>query len=265
MNYKETLARQLFSVVSIEVTIGQALAILVTLIVTFVLAWMAKRITIRHFERHGVKDDLSAKTAAKLVALVVVFVGFDVVLHFFGVRLASLFAASGMLALAAGFAAKDIVANFLSGIILRLDRTISPGDVIQVDERWLRIQQIGARTTVGKTANDEEILIPNSTLAQSTVTNLTREDDLSVIRTTIGVGLACDIEEVDRILLEAVRSLDWISTKRESAVFLGEFTRYSINFEVAVWIDDPDAALHARSKLNLALWSALNKAGITLA
>lgn len=264
MAYKETLARQLFGVGSIEVTIGQALAVLVTLIVTFVFAWMAKRITIRHFERHGVKDDLSAKTAAQLVAFVVVFVGFDVVLHIFGVRLASLFATGGMLALAAGFAAKDIVANFLSGFILRLDRTISIGDVIHVGERWLKIQKIGVRTTVGRTTEDEEILIPNSTLAQSTVTNLTREDELAVIRTTIGVVLTSDIEKVDRILLEAVKSLDWISTKRESAVLLGEFTEHSINFEVAVWLDDPDVALHSRSKLNLALWSALSKAGITL-
>lgn len=265
MDDKETQARQLFSFGSIEVTIDQAMAVLVTVSVAFVLAWMAQRITIRHFERHGVKDDLSTKTAANLVAAVVVFVGFDVVLHIVGVRLASLFAAGGILALAAGFAAKDIVANFLSGFILRLDRTISPGDVIQADERWLKIQKIGVRTTVGKTAEDEEILIPNSTLAQSTVTNLTRDDDLAVIRTTIGVPLTSDIEKVDRILLEAVRSLDWISTKRESSALLYEFTQFSIKFEVAVWIDDPDATLHARSKLNLVLWSALNKAGITLA
>ena len=265
MNNKEILSRHLVSVGSVELTVGGALAVLVTLIVTFLVARMAKRITIRHFERHGVKDDLSAKTAANLVAMFVVIVGLDVVLHIFGIGLTSLLAAGGVFALAAGFAAKDVVANFLSGIILRLDRTISPGDVVQMDDRWLEIQQIGVRSTVGNTLEEEQILIPNSKLAQSTVTNLTRHDDLVVIRATIPVDLTSDAELVERVLRETVESLDWASSQKDSVVFLSEITRYSINFDVVVWTEDPHAIFTSRSKLNMALWSALNKAGVRLA
>ena len=242
---------------------GTALAVAVVVIVTLVLAWLAKRITLRHFERHGVKDDLSATTAASLVAAAVVIVGLDIVLHIFGIGLTSLLAAGGVFALAAGFAAKDVVANFLAGIILRLDRTISPGDLVQMDDRWLEIQQIGARSTTGKTVEDEQILIPNSKLAQAVVTNLTRQNNLVVIKETIPVDIASDVELVERVLQEAVESLDWVSSQGESAVLLSEINRYSIEFSVGVWIDDPGAIFKSRSKLNKALWSALTKAGVS--
>ena len=261
---RDFLSQHLVTVGSTDVTGGMALGVAVVVIATFVLARLAKRITTRHFERHDVEDDVAANTAAKLVALVVVIVGLDIILHIFGIRLTSLFAAGGIFALAAGFAAKDIVANFLSGFILRLDRTISPGDVIQMGDRWLEIQEIGVRSTVGKTLEDEQILIPNSKLAQSTVTNLTREDELVMVKTTIPVDLTSDAELVERVLREVVESLDWVSSQADPVIFLSEFTRYSIGFVVGVWIEDPNIVFHSRSKLNLALWSALNKAGVTL-
>jgi len=261
---RDFLSQHFVTIGSTEVTVGMAVAVAVVVIATFVLARLARRITIRHFKQHDVKDDVSAETVAKLVAFVVVLVGLDIVLRIFGVGLASLFAAGGFFALAVGFAAKDIVANFLSGVILRMDRTISPGDIIQMEDRWLEIQEIGVRSTVGTTVEDEQILIPNSKLAQSTVTNLTREDELVLVKATIPVDLTSDVEQVTRVLEEVVESLDWVSSKGETAVILSEINRFSIEFVVGVWIEDPHIAFHSRSKLNHALWSALNKAGVSL-
>ena len=69
--------------------------------------------------------------------------------------------------------------DFLSGIILHVEHTIKPGDVIVVKDRWVQVEKIGVRNTVGKTHKGEEVLIPNSTVAQSVVTNLTRGDEVS--------------------------------------------------------------------------------------
>jgi small-conductance mechanosensitive channel len=259
---RDSMDHHLFILGTTEVTVGLAVATVLVASITLVLAWMAKRLTVRHFERHGVKNDLSAKTAATLVATFVVIVGLDVVLHIFGIGLTSLIAAGGVFALAAGFAAKDIVANFLAGIILRLDRTISPGDLIQMEDRWLRIEKIGVRSTVGNTVEDEQILIPNSKLSQSTVTNLTRENNLFLVQVTVPVSLTSDAELVERVLGETVASLDWVSSQEARGVYLSDINRYSIEFVVAVWIDDPTAAFESRSKLNKALWSALHEAGV---
>ena len=131
-----------------------------------------------------------------------------------------------------------------------------------MDDQWLKIQQIGFRSTVGTTVSDEQILIPNSILSQSVVTNLTRSDELVLIKVTIPVHLSSGAELVERLLSEAVETLDWVSSKAESGVFLSEINRFSINFMVGVWIEGSTAVFQSRSKLNKALWSVLHKAGI---
>ena len=147
---------------------------------------------------------------------------------------------------------------------MRLDRTISPGDLVQMDDRWLEIQQIGVRSTTGRTVHDEQILIPNSKLSQSVVTNLTRENSLVAVTATIPVDLASDVEMVERVLKESIERLDWVSSEGKAAVLLTEINRNSIEFRIGVWIDDPDATLESRSKLHKALWSALREAGVSV-
>ena len=84
MQRPESWNQHLITIGSTEVTVGLVIAVAIVVIVTLVLAWLAKRMTLRHFERHGVKDDLSATTAAGLVAVAVVIFGLDIVLHIFG-------------------------------------------------------------------------------------------------------------------------------------------------------------------------------------
>jgi small-conductance mechanosensitive channel len=81
-------------------------------------------------------------------------------------------------ALGAGFAVTNIVENLLSGGIPRVEKPIRPGHVIMVHDKWLFIKRIGMRTTAALTYDGEEVLIPNSTVAQSVVTNLMRENRL---------------------------------------------------------------------------------------
>ena len=131
----EFLDRHVFSLGSVDATVGMILIAAVVLIVTLALAWAVKRLTIRHFESHGAGDQVAVGTLAKILAVVVFLVGLDIVLHIFGLRLTSLFAAGGIFALGAGFAAKETIENYLSGVILRLDSTIRQGDVVIIGDR----------------------------------------------------------------------------------------------------------------------------------
>lgn len=159
---------------------------------------------------------------------------------------------------------QSIVENFLSGVILRLDQTIRPGDVVEVHDRWLKIDRLGVRNTFGTTAKGEEVMVPNATAAQSTITSLTREDRLYRVGTQIGVACSADLVQVRRTLEGAVAGLEWRSSQSESKVFLEEFTRFSVNYAVLVWIDDLDTARQRHSDLNEALWSSLKEAGIEI-
>ena len=88
-------------------------------------------------------------------------------LHLLGIRLATLFATTGALALGVGFALKGVVENWISGVILRVGQTIRPGDVVEIEGRWLKVKQIGMRTTDALAYKEEEVMIPSGIIAQS--------------------------------------------------------------------------------------------------
>jgi potassium efflux system protein len=260
----DLMNRPLFSLGLTEVTVGVVAVGVAVAIVTLVLARVVKRTTIRHFERHQSGDEVAVNTTANLMAALVLIVGLDIVLRIFGIRLTTLLAAGGLFGLGAGFAAKNLIENLLAGVILRMDRTIHQGDVIAVHDRLLQIERIGLRTTIGRTIDGIEIVIPNATVSGSTVDNLTREDRLVRVTVRVGVELAADLKVVREALESAVAGLDWKSDKHESTVLLTEFTHYAINYEVSVWVDDVVKWRQARSDLGEAISRELSAAGVPL-
>ena len=152
--------------------------------------------------------------------LIVWIIGLEIALHLLGIQLTTLFAAGGFFAIGAGFAAKNIFENFLSGAILRLERTIKPGDVVIQNDRWLVIESIGMRTTKARTYDGEEVLVPNSKVAQATVENLTRSDRLYRLEVRVGVGYEFDQEMVRTALEKTVDELEWRSTAENPSVYM---------------------------------------------
>jgi len=258
------LAKQLFTLGSTEITGEKALLILGITVITLAAAWWVRRLTIHHFEGHDQGDEVALKSTANLLAAIPVFVGVDIVLHILGVQLASLFAAGGVMALGLGLAAKNVVENFISGVILRVDRSIRPGDVVEAHDGWMRIDKLGLRMTSGVTGRGEDIMIPNATVAQSTVTSLTRQNRLFRVETNILISYSTDLAKARSTLEQIVENLKWRSSQREPTVFLSEFTRFNVVFKALVWIDDVAKADYRKSDLNEALWRGLEEVGIEL-
>jgi small-conductance mechanosensitive channel len=118
--------------------------------------------------------------------------------------------------------------------------------------------------TFGATAKGREIMIPNATVAQSIISSLTRQDRLYRVETSILVTYSADLAQARRTLEDTVASLEWRSRKEEPSVFLAEFTRFNVIYNVLVWIDDVEVARQRQSDLNEALWQGLEKAGIEM-
>ena len=112
------LQTPLFTIGSTETTVARLFAVAAVTLATLWAARLVRRSVVRHCEKHGIQEKLEVMTASRLVGFLVYFIGFEIALHILGLRLTSLLAAGGFFALAAGFAAKNVVENFLSGIIL---------------------------------------------------------------------------------------------------------------------------------------------------
>jgi small-conductance mechanosensitive channel len=204
----------------------------------------------------------------RILHWIIILLGVIVALQQVGISMNSLsgiFTAGAVVTVAVGFAMQNIAQNFVSGAILAAERTIKPGDVIEVEGRVVRVQRMGVRTTVARTREDEGVIIPNSDLVQNSVKNYTYEDSIYRLRAGVGVAYDSDMRRVMQVLREAVEGLEWRSAARKPVVFLTEFGSSSVNFEVSVWMNDPWRAPQARSDLMETVWWALKDAGITIA
>ncbi|MEO7218072.1 MAG: mechanosensitive ion channel domain-containing protein [Gemmatimonadaceae bacterium] len=253
-----------FTIGKTTLTLAALILFGVVILVTVLAARLAERGTRRGFALRGVTDAGTAGVTARLVQYCVLLLGVGIALQTLGVNLGSLFAATAFFAVALGFAMQNVAENFVSGIILLTERTIKPGDVLMVEQRLVRVTRMGLRATVARTRDDEDLIIPNATLVQKTVTNYTLRDALFRIRTSVGVSYGADLAEVRRVLEAAASGLPARVPSHDSRILLTGFGDSAVNFEVSVWTHDPWLARVDISSLNEAIWTGLQAANISI-
>ncbi len=259
------LNRTLFELGGTPVTLISLLTLVVIFLISIWVSKILQRIADRWLRLRGVLEEGTISTTKRLLHYGVILVGLGIGIQTIGVNLSALFAAGAVVAVAVGFAMQNILQNFVSGVILLAERSITESDVLEVDGRIVRVMRMGTRATVARTRDDEEIIIPNSLLVQSSVTNYTLGDSLYRIRAAVGVAYGSKMDQVMEVLFEAGKSVPDRFTEKDPIVLLLEFGNSSVDFEVSVWAEDPWLARVTRSNLNMAIWNHLKAAGITIA
>lgn len=209
-------------------------------------------------------DPGSIAALSRLVQYLVMGVGFAIGLETLGIDLGAFFTAGAVFAVGIGFAMQTIAENFVSGVILLVERTIRPGDILEVNGEMVQVQVLGIRSTLARTTDDEEIIIPNAELVKNAVKNLKLSDSLLRVRVGVGVAYDSDLREVMERLRAAADTLP-PNPKRPPVVLLQAFGASSIDFEVSVWTYDPWSRPAVASHLSMAIWSTLKEAEIEIA
>ena len=256
---------QVFRIGTTEVTVATLVAAALVILLTLALSAILQRAIGKALELRGVARDGNIRAAKRLLHYAILLVGFGVGLDTIGINLSALFAAGAVFAVGLGFAMQNIVQNFVSGVILLLERTIKPGDVLQVEGRTVRVQQMGIRSTICRTLDEEEIIVPNTTLVQNTVTNYTLLDSTFRLRVTVGVTYGSEMAQVKRVLESVARDLPWRDHAHDPLVFLAEFADSAVVWEASIWMDDPWSARRNRGQFHEAIWWAFQKSNITIA
>lgn len=163
-----------------------------------------------------------------------------------GIDLSSLTILVGALSVGIGFGLQNIVSNFISGIILIFEKSIQVGHIIEISTGVRgKVSQINMRSSVVTTFDNIDIIIPNSTLIQNNVTNLTFSDDIRRLNVPFGVAYGCDIDDVTKIILESLQNSELIFIRniplKAPKVRMTSMNTSSIDFELLVWIsENPD-------------------------
>lgn len=255
----------MFMIAGTPITVATIITFTLIVVATLVISGLVQRALIRLFRGRGLQDEGSVGVARRLTHYLVLAVGLGVGLQTIGINLAALFAAGAVLAVGLGFAMQNLAQNFVAGVILLLERSIKPGDVLQVEGKFVRVTRMALRATHARTLDDEEIIVPNSAIVQSTVTNYTLRDSFYRIRCPVGVVYSADMALVRRTLEQLAGTMKWRIKEKNPVILMTDFGSSSVDWEVSVWINDPWTVRMRRSDLNEAIWWGLKEAGITIA
>jgi potassium efflux system protein len=265
MTIKETLGIQLFTVRTTKVTVGSFFIVLLVVVATYILARLSRRGIQRFFEKKELRNRANSEILQRIIQYFIMLAGIVAGLQVIGIDLSTLFAAGAIFAVGFGFAMQNIAQNFVSGVILLVERSIKQGDVLEIEGQVVKVVKMGIRSTVVRTRNEEEIIVPNSILVQGMVKNYTLSDASFLISATVGVTYGSDMARVREVLEETAKGIPWRDQSEEPRVLMSEFADSSVVFKVFVWSHEPWIARRLASDLNEAIWWALKEAGIVIA
>ncbi len=193
-----------------------------------------------------------------------VIAGFLLALSIMGINITTLTVIAGGISVGIGFGLQELINNFVSGFILLTERSLAPGDVIEVDGNIGRVQQIGLRTMQITTPDDVELIIPNGHLLGSTVTSYTHKSP--EMRVHVGVMAAADVHprDVQTTLLEAARQHPEVIARPEPNALVTEFEGDTIRYDLEFWIAQPIRAPYITSDVRVRIWELFNEKGIEM-
>lgn len=237
-----------------------------TFVAILALSWLVRAGIRRALRRGSIEaagGDLGV--ADRLLHYGFIVIGIALALHLAGIKLGAVFAAGAVFAVGFGFAMQNIAQNFVSGIILLIERTIKPGDVLEIGTSIVKVMKMSIRATIVRTLDDEDIIVPNSTLVQSNVKNYTLEDNLYRVKVLVGVSYDSDLKLVREVLERTTAEIPWRDPAYPPRVLLLAFTPSAVEYETSAWMHEPFNYRIAGSELREAIWWAFKRAGITIA
>lgn len=176
-------------------------------------------------------------------------------------RLSWLMAAIGV---GLGFGLQEIVSNFVSGIILLVERPVQVGDMVTIGATQGRVQRINIRATTIMNGDRQEVIVPNRSFITSEVTNWTRGDTINRLTVRIGVAYGSDINRVSELLLQSARESELVIQDPPPTVVFAEHGESSLDFDLRVFVNSPDKITLAKNQINKAINRALTQNNIEI-
>ncbi|MEL6450249.1 MAG: mechanosensitive ion channel domain-containing protein [Pseudomonadota bacterium] len=229
---------------------------------------LARFVTVTTSARVQSNEDISPSMRVlivKVVQIVFYAIAFYAGVRALGIDLTGLAVLSGAIGVGLGFGLQKVVSNLVSGVIILLDKSIKPGDVISLGDTFGWIQTLGARYASVVTRDGREYLIPNEDLITSQVVNWSHSNEFVRLDIHFGTSYDCDPHQVRKLAIEAAKGVERVLSSRAPVCHIVGFGDSSVDYILRFWISDPTGGLtNIRGNVFLALWDTFKAHDISI-
>jgi small-conductance mechanosensitive channel len=198
----------------------------------------------------------------KMIRLGLMAFAIAVAMSAVGINLSALTIFTGAAGVGIGFGLQKIVANFISGIILLVDKSVKPGDLVTIGDSSGRISAMKTRYISVAAGDGREFLIPNEDLVTQKVVNWTYTDKNTLVKVNFGTNYDADPRLVCKLAIDVATAAPRAIKGKPPNCILVEFAEAGMKFSLTFWIADPDGMDNVKSEVMLSLWEAFKREGI---
>jgi small-conductance mechanosensitive channel len=260
---REHFSGELFRIGGTPVTTASIITFFVFILLAFAVSFILQRALGRVYRRRSVEEGVQY-ALNRLVHYAVVAIGIFLALDNLGISIGALAGLGAILAVGIGFGLQNITQNFVSGLILLLERPIKKGDFVEVGDTMGVVRDIRARATIVTTMDNVDILVPNGQFITETVVNESYGSGLIRVHVKVGVAYGSDTALVRRTLERVADEHEGVLKKPAPLVRFNDFGESSLDFALLVWlsaaVDEPQTS----SDLRFAIDTAFREADIVI-
>lgn len=256
----ESLDNMAIDVGSMHVSVWDGIVFLAVAAGMIAFAWFGSKASHALLARVTRVDQTRRLLLEKVLTIAVWGIAALVGMDLLGINLTAFTVFSGAFGLAIGFGLQKTFGNLIAGIILLMDKSIKPGDVIAIADQagvstFGQIRKIGIRAVSITTRDQKEYLIPNENLMINQVENWSYSSRNVRMQVPVGISYKADIVQAEELMLEAAKSCSRVLQSPPPTVWLDGYGDSSVNFIIHVWITDPEAGTgNVKSEVLKKLW-----------
>jgi small-conductance mechanosensitive channel len=268
LKIREDIFKVAGSIVKYPITVGEMSISLGNLLAFFITIQIA--VWISSLTRYILEREVFPRATLKhgipntiLILIKFTFIVLGVLLAFSaaGVKIDKLAIAMGALGVGIGFGLQNIISNFVSGIILALERPITIGDLVDIPDVSGVVRDIGLRASTIRTWQGSDVIVPNATLISNKLTNWTFFDRLRRVKVDVRVPFGTNIEEVSQLLLKTASEIPEAMKKPKPYLNLKDIGTSAMEINLYCWIDDSDKIFSYGTAIRKAIYEALKEEG----
>jgi len=257
------LDKTLFSIKDNDYSLLSIGGIILIIIVAYIIRFIFKRL-IKKVSKSGKVSEEQAFSIIQIVSYLIFVIAILLVLSAVGVKLTALLVGSAALLVGIGFGLQQLFLDLISGFILLFDSNINIGDVLKTPDLVGKVQRIGIRTTQILTTDNVVVILPNSHVSNSSVTNLSHSRMSTRFRVKVGVSYGSDLDKVKEILISCAKSHPKVESSPEPNVLFRDFGESSLDFELRFWSKEIFQIEPVQSDIRFAIDKKFREGGITI-